>query len=487
MAGLDVPASLTAESWNGKAGGLDKSKSAAKTTLANSLKALQADVKGARWTLLDIDKLGSAKELDDRMKELEAEKKAATEKVGKQIAAVLKAVESCNGKDIDKKAADALKSIKAEAPAQKGAVEAKFSAAIAAVAQKLKTLPKAPAKTPAPTAASPTAAKKAQGMAKTYRKLGLEAIMKARMKPQMKPSRFMVVEFEKSALFYMGMKYDKAKTQEALKALCPNEKFKKTYVDPNSKVIWEKGVLTLVSNKIPPKFATKLTRSSKLILGRGMKIRMRTEAGEAVEPEGAAADEMSEADLKAELAKMAGDADVEEDEDDVSPDSVEDDGDDDQPAAAQAPAQAGTAAKSAGAAAKPAAAAAPANPALATARKQWVDTRTAAKTEIDGLFAEIGKLYGAGQEAQLDAARKTLDTCMNVLGKLDTELDALLVAKDTNERAQKMARARSTADTLINFVQSNKVMTSLDDNEVRKITAAKKITSSLAEVRRALS
>ena len=486
MAGFDLPQSLSAESWNGKASGLDKSKSAAKATLAKDLTQLQNLNKGVRWSLLEIDKLNSAKEMGDRLAELEAEKKAGIDKLGKQLASVLKSVDACNGKDIDKKAADALKTIKADASSQKSAVEARFNSALAALSQKLKTLPKAPAKTPAPTGASPGAAKKAAGMAKTYRKLGLEAIVKARTKPQMKPSRFMVAEFKKSVLFYMGMKYDKAKTTEVLKAMNPNDTFVRTYVDPNSKVIWEKNALTLVSNKIPPKFATRITKASKLVLGKGMKIRMRTETGQAEEPEGAVADEMSEADLKAELAKMAGDPDVDDDdEDDVSPDSLDDNDDDEAPAARTA---APAAAKSApaGAAAKSAGATPAGLQAVAAARIKWVNTRRSAETEINELFAEIGKLYGAGQEVQLDAARNTLKTCMSVLSKLDKELDALVTAKD-NERAQKMARARTTADALIEFVKSNKVMASLDDNEVRKITAAQKLTSSLAEVKAALA
>jgi hypothetical protein len=307
----------------------------------------------------------------------------------------------------------------------------------------------------------------------------------------MKPSRFMVAEFKKSVLFYMGMKYDKAKTTETLKAMNPNDTFVRTYVDPNSKVIWEKNALTLVSNKIPPKFATRMTKSSKLILGRAFKIRMRTESGQADEPEEAAADEMSEAELKAELAKMAGDADIEDDEDDVSVDSVGDDDekDSDAPAAAKKPAP-GAAAKSAaatGPAAKSPAVPAGANRAVETARKQWVDTQKAAKAEIDGLFAEIGKLYGKGQEAQLEAARVTLENCMRALSKLDNELEALLVAKDSDERAQKVTRARNTADALIQFVSSNKVMVNLDENEVRRITAAKKLSSSLAAVKAALN
>jgi hypothetical protein len=271
----------------------------------------------------------------------------------------------------------------------------------------------------------------------------------------------------------------------------PNDTFVRTYVDPNSKVIWEKNALTLVSNKIPPKFATRMTKSSKLILGRAFKIRMRTESGQADEPEEAAADEMSEAELKAELAKMAGDADIEEDEDDVSVDSVGDDDekDSDAPAAAKKPAP-GAGAKSAaatGPAAKSPAVPAGANRAVETARKQWVDTQKAAKAEIDGLFAEIGKLYGKGQEAQLEAARVTLENCMRALSKLDNELEALLVAKDSDERAQKVTRARNTADALIQFVSSNKVMVNLDENEVRRITAAKKLSSSLAAVKAALN
>jgi hypothetical protein len=410
------------------------------------------------------------------MKEIEAEKKAGLDKLGKQLAAVLKSVDACNGKDIDKKSADALKIIKADAGSQKAAAEAKFDSALAALAQKLRSVPKPAAKTPAPAAPAPAAAKKgAAGMAKTYRKLGLEAIVKARTRPQMKPSRFMVAEFKKSVLFYMGMKYDKAKTTETLKAMNPNDTFVRTYVDPNSKVIWEKNALTLVSNKIPPKFATRMTKSSKLILGRAFKIRMRTESGQADEPEEAAADEMSEAELKAELAKMAGDADIEDDEDDFSVDSVGDDDekDSDAPAAAKkhAPGAAAKSAAATGPAAKSPAVPAGANRAVETARKQWVDTQKAAKAEIDGLFAEIGKLYGKGQEAQLEAARVTLENCMRALSKLDNELEALLLAKDSDERAQKVTRARNTADALIQFVSSNKVMVNLDENEVRRITA----------------
>ena len=71
MAGFDLPQSLSAESWNGKAGGLDKSKSAAKATLAKDLSQLQSLNKGVRWNLLEIDKLGSAKEMGDRLAEID--------------------------------------------------------------------------------------------------------------------------------------------------------------------------------------------------------------------------------------------------------------------------------------------------------------------------------------------------------------------------------------------------------------------------------
>ena len=472
MAGFDLPPSLSAESWNSKAAGLDKSKSAARTALGNDLKALQSQTRLVRWDLLDIDKLSVAKEMDDRLKDIDAEKRSALDKLGKQLAAIVKSADACSGKDIDKKAAEALKAIKADAGGQRSAMEARFNAALAALTQKLKTVPKPAAKAPAPApaASAPGAARKAAAMAKTYRKLGLEAIVKARTKPQMKPSRFMVAEFKKSVLFYMGMKYDKAKTTEVLKAMNPGDTFVRTYVDPNSKVIWEKGALTLVSNRIQPKFATRMTRSSKLILGKTMKIRMRTETGEADEPEGVG-EEMSEAELNAELAKMAGDPEVESDEDDVSADTIDDD--EDAPAA-KAPA-------------KPSAAAPPVSPALVNATRKWATTRSSAKKEIDGLFEEIGKLYGAGQEAQLASARKTLDGCMAALAKLDKELAALIATKDKEERTKKTARARSTADQLIEFVRSNKVMANLDKNEVREISAAAKLSSSLAEIKAALA
>ena len=470
MAGFDLPPSLSAESWNSKAAGLDKSKSAARTALGNDLKALQSQTRLVRWGLLEIDKLSVAKEMDDRLKEIDAEKRSALDKLGKQLAAIIKSADACSGKDIDKKAAEALKAIKADAGGQRSAMEARFNAAMASLSQKLKTAPKPVAKAPAPAAAAPGAGRKAAAMAKTYRKLGLEAIVKARTKPQMKPSRFMVAEFKKSVLFYMGMKYDKAKTTEVLKAMNPGDTFVRTYVDPNSKVIWEKGALTLVSNRIQPKFATRMTKSSKIILGKTMKIRMRTETGEADEPEGVG-EEMSEAELNAELAKMAGDPEVESDEDDVSADTIDDD--EDAPAA-KAPA-------------KSSAAAPPISPALVSATRKWATTRSTAKKEIDGLFAEIGKLYGAGQEAQLVSARKTLDGCMEALAKLDKELAALIATKDKEERTKKTARARSTADQLIEFVRSNKVMANLDKNEVREISAAAKLSSSLAEIKAALA
>ena len=221
-----------------------------------------------------------------------------------------------------------------------------------------------------------------------------------------------------------------------------------------------------------------MTKASKLVLGRGMKIRMRTETGPAEEPEGAVADEMSEADLKAELAKMAGDAEVEEDEDDVSPDSLEDDADDERQRARRRGEDAGREERR---------------------RRAGSEPRGGVGTQAVGRHAQGGEgrdrrpvrrdrqALRAGQEAQLEAARKTLENCMTVLSKLDSELDALLVAKDMNDRAQKKARARNTADALIQFVKSNKVMASLDDNEVRKITAAKKLTSSLTEVKAALA
>jgi hypothetical protein len=473
MAAFDLPQSLSAESWNSKAAGLDKSKSAAKATLGNDLKALQNQNKAIRWALLDIDKLNSAREMDDRLKEIDAEKKSALDKLGKQLATIIKSADACNGKDIDKKAAEALKVIKADAGSQKSVMEARFNAAMTSLTQKLKAAPKPAAKTPTP-AAAPGASKKAAGMAKTYRKLGLEAIMKARTKPQMKPSRFMVAEFKKSVLFYMGMKYDKAKTTEVLKAMNPNDTFVRTYVDPNSKVIWEKNALTLVSNKIPPKFATRMTKASKLVLGRGMKIRMRTETGQADEPEEAGVEEMSEAELNAELTKMAGDPEVESDEDDVSADTVDDDDDEEPAPAAKTAAKTGSAAP-------------PLSAALVSASRKWASTRSSAKAEIDGLFAEIGKLYGTGQESQLATARKTLDSCMEALAKLDKELAALISAKDKDERTKKMARARTTADQLIEFVRSNKIMANLDKNEVREISAAAKLSSSLAEVKAALA
>ena len=54
-----------------------------------------------------------------------------------------------NGKDIDKKAAEALKAIKADAGGQKSAMEARFNAAMTSLTQKLKTAPKPAAKPPA--------------------------------------------------------------------------------------------------------------------------------------------------------------------------------------------------------------------------------------------------------------------------------------------------------------------------------------------------
>jgi hypothetical protein len=486
MASFDLPQSLTLGNWNSKAAGLDKSKSAAKSAVDKELGAVQNVHKAIDWSLLEVDKLTSAADIQTRMKDIEAEKKSSLDKLSKQLGVLGKSADdfaSKAGKDVDKKILDAAKAIKSEASSQSASIDARFTSALAALAQKLKTAAaKTPAKTatPASAAASPGAAKKAQATASTYRKLGFEAIMKARTKPQLKPSRFMVVEFKKSVRFYMGMKYDKNKTVETLKAMNPKDAYVRVHLDPNSKVIWEKGALTLVSNKIPLKFAKQMTLACKPLLGKVFKIRMRKESGEVVEADDPEAKEVSDAELAAELAKMPADPEADDDEDSVSDDSMEDEAEEAETASSS------RAAKSAGQGAAAKTAAPAANGALESVRAQWVATRTSAGKEIDKLFGEIGKLYDGSQKAELDKARKTLDTCMNALGTLDGQLDAVLREKDNAKRAQRLSSAKATAQKLSEFVDSHPVMANLDNNEVMAITAAAKLRASLQQVQAAL-
>ncbi len=123
---------------------------------------------------------------------------------------------------------------------------------------------------------------------------------------------------------------------------------------------------------------------------------------------------------------------------------------------------------------------------LAALADTWVKTRDAAIKEVEGLKAEIQKLYPKG-DPSVQAAMKQLDGSVS---KLKVGLDAALkgaAGKAEAQRATLIAAAKSKVADLINHIDSDSVMVNLDDNEVKPISAGAKLRAGLKTLQDALN
>lgn len=456
--------SLTPAYWISQTNGSDKSKESLKTAATTALKTVESQNKDIEWDALDLSKLTVAAELAKRADEL-SKIDEAVGKLAKQVDVAIEAAKKFSKalSAADKKIADTVKSI--ESDGNKLVAEAKSDVATALKTLAAKQAAAAAAQAAKGAAAAPPVDKKALALGMSYRKLALKSMLNARSKPQLKPARFMVVEFKTQVLVYMGLKYDKRMTENAMKALnhakYPDDPFIKTYVDPNSKVIWEKNTLTLVSDRIKTGLATRISKSSKIVMGKTYKIRMRKENGEAVESDNHEAQDVSEADLAKELAAMAPDPEADNDVDSVSADSHEDDDGDKKPAAAAAPID---------------------NKAAVAVRTLWADAQKSATAEVDALLTQIRGLFPKGEHQKaLDDAEHTLRHLMGVFASLDDQLKLVAVQKDKQGQEKYIRDVRNKVDAL-RQLEKHPVMKSLDDNEVHKIRAGATLFAGLDKV-----
>ncbi len=480
MAKFDYPDSLDPSFWDKQKATIAKAPKAPKTNLGDVLKELSRRHGAVAWGDFNAAGVSGAKEVRERMDFVLAEIKAKLGKLVDQAAAAESAAADFiknAGKDFAKeplaaatKVRDAARQYAAQVDVVGNDALSELKAALARAGEKKGG------------GASPDAAK-AKSMAATYRKLGTVAIANARFKPHVKPSRFMVVEFKKSARLYMGMKYDRSLTQRMMIALNPQDTFVRTHVDPMSKVIWEKGKLTLVSNRIPLRLAQRVSLGTKSLLGRAYKVRMRNDKGEIAEGDDPDAKEVSDKELAAELASLPHDEEADNDKDEVAPDSDSDSSDADQATAkgSAASASSATSARSAEAA----------NHDLEALRASWGSTLNAALGDMKGLADAIVGMYPAGQRPkELKGAVEKLQSCMSELrGDLDAALAKAIAAKTADDRAKKVAAAKTSANKILQFVKRDEVMRSLDDHGIEgvaKVSAAARLSATLTQIDAAL-
>lgn len=519
---ISLPLSLAANYWSSKT---SKAKNPPKNKITDSSKTLASQLSSVSWNLFDLGKLDSAAELTKRGEELEAQKKII-EKLVAQAKDLVKEVEQfikAAGKEVDKDVLKAAEAIKSDASGLAEGATKKIDAASKDLKDKLAKAPKAAAK-PVVAAAVPGALSKADAkfIGDRCRK-AIAAAMHA--KPGIKPANFAIIKRAKTVQIVMGSAAEVAKGIAKL-AKPVNGKKPPILKDPKSQVIFEKGVLTLVSDKIPPKFSRLIQLALKAQTGKGPKVRMRKTTGEAEETGGG--DEVNvdmfkvEADvvdakeaaaaksdfdrrwakIKAEVAKampsrsqddkveIAGllkDADSAANKADYidaletleaivaildTTPTAEVEPEDDGPDAAPA-----TSAKGG-------------RNDLAAHRAAWDSTCASAVGEITTLRGKIAAMFSDGsQAAALEKALGTLDMCVKTLenDSLSKQLAAAADPKNATRRDALSATAKQTVAQLRKFVDQHPVMKELDDNEVHKISAAGTVSAKLKEIESALA
>jgi hypothetical protein len=518
---ISLPASLAASYWAAKSA---RAKNPPKNKITESSKTFATQFSSLTLNLCDLAKVVSAADLTKRSDALDAEKKTAEKLVvqAKDVAREVEQFVKAAGKELDKDVAKAAELIKSDASSCAEESKKKIDAALKELKDKLAVATKAGAKPAAAPAAAPALSKAdAKFIGDRCRKAIAAAINN---KAGIKPATFALVKRAKTVQIVMGSASDVAKGIAKL-AKPVNGKKPPVLKDPKSQVIFEKGVITLVSDRIPPKFARQIQLALKLQTGKGPKVRMRKTTGEAeesgggeevnadmfkvdeeaVDPKEAAAAKAdfdrrwakAKADVakalpsrsqeeKVEIAGLLKDADSAAHKSDYIDaletleaildilDTTPIADDEDAPVAAVAKPPPAKDGKSD----------------LAAHRDAWNDTCKSAVGEITTLRGKIAAMFSDGSQADaLKGALGTLDMCVATLKNdvLSKQLAAAADPKNASRRDALAASAKQTVAQLRKFVDQHPVMKELDDNEVHKISAAGTVSAKLKEIENALA
>lgn len=519
---ISLPASLAASYWATKSA---KAKNPPKNKITEASKTFATQFSSLTLNLCDLAKVVSAADLTKRSDALDAEKKTAEKLVvqAKDVAREVEQFVKAAGKELDKDVAKAAELIKSDASSCAEESKKKIDAALKELKDKLAVATKAGARPAAAPAAAPALSKAdAKFIGDRCRKAIAAAITN---KAGIKPATFALVKRAKTVQIVMGSASEVAKGIAKL-AKPVNGKKPPVLKDPKSQVIFEKGVITLVSDKIPPKFARLIQLALKAQTGKGPKVRMRKTTGEAeesgggeevnadmfkvdeeaVDPKEAAAAKAdfdrswakTKADVvkalpsrsqeeKVEIAGLLKDADAAAHKSDyidaletleailgiLDTTPVADDEDDAPVAAVAAPPSAKGGKND-----------------LAAYRGAWNDTCKSAVGEITTLRGKIAAMFSDGSQADaLKGALGTLDMRVATLKNdvLSKQLAAAADPKNASRRDALAASAKQTVAQLRKFVDQHPVMKELDDNEVHKISAAGTVSAKLREIENALA
>lgn len=522
---ISLPASLAASYWATKSA---RAKNPPKNKITESSKTFATQFTSLTLSLCDLAKVVSAADLTKRSDALDAEKKTAEKLVvqAKDLAREVDQFVKAAGKELDKDVAKAAELIKSDASSCAEESKKKIDAALKELKDRLAVATKAGAK-PAAASAAPAPVSKvdAKFIGDRCRKAIAAAINN---KAGIRPATFALVKRAKTVQIVMGSASEVAKGIAKL-AKPVNGKKPPVLKDPKSQVIFEKGVITLVSDRIPPKFARQIQLALKLQTGKGPKVRMRKTTGEAeesgggeevnadmfkvneeaVDPKEAAAAKAdfdrrwakAKADVvkalpsrsqeeKVEIAGLLKDADSAAHKSDyidaletleaildildTTPTADDEDDGDDAPEAAVAAPPSAKGGKND----------------LAAHRDAWNDTCKSAVGEITTLRGKIAAMFSDGSQADaLKGALGTLDMCVATLKNdvLSKQLAAAADPKNASRRDALAASAKQTVAQLRKFVDQHPVMKELDDNEVHKISAAGTVSAKLREIENALA
>ncbi|MEP6739112.1 MAG: hypothetical protein ABJA61_01950 [Caldimonas sp.] len=507
--GIEFPGALAPNVWDKSKQALAKVSKPPATTMPEDLKKSSDRHDDVQWGLFSADKLDTVASVKERQESVEDQIKNKVSKVKSQVESTASNAETfvkvankaaSTDKQFPKDPAIAALAIAKAARAYLTAVDV-FCAATrnalktkldAAMAKEKKAAPAAGAAKPGSGAAESLSKADKKFIGDRCRK-AIAAAMNA--KSGVKPATFALIKRAKGVQIVMGTMPEVAKGIAKL-AKPVNGKKPPVLKDPRSQVIFEKGVLTLVSDKIPPKFSRLIQLALKELINKGPKVRMRRTTGEveesgagedvdadslkvvddAVDPKEAAAAKAdferrwakTKADVtkalpsrspeeKAEIAGYLKDADAAAKKGDYV-DALEpleaivaildttptaDEGDDAGGVSVDG---------------------------LRKAKQGWSDSRKTAVTEITSLVKALLKAFEGEKAQQKDVLKAAgqLGEVSKLLNTVTLEkvLDEALAAKDAAGRARAAQKAKTTLEATRKMLNGNKIISNLDHNEI---------------------
>jgi hypothetical protein len=521
MSAIEIPAELTAATWEKQKTALAKDKAVAAklnpAKLADALKNLAKAAGDVDAGVFDTGGLASAAAADEAMRSLDAAVKGglknlrASAKLAEAAADEFAAAAEKLRKTLQGPSATvAVGAMTAAAAASKAAagfdkqLEKQADAARAEMAAMLAKLKNQEKKS----AAAPVAKGKESKAAKFVRTKALECIRKIKKPtPGAKPWRFLVVKGTPTITVCLLQAVPGGSHEKMLKSLIPKEKAQ-TLRDPKGEVIWEKNAITLVSDRLPSGLAKKMQEWLKKLTKLNAKVRIRKTSGEVEESEDG--EDIPDDLLKADPAELAAKAQAGKDfgkrlggmaaeikaaltgsmpadlkaEIKALVDSITRHGKaqefadaDDDLDALEALLEEADAEGSADSAATPGASADPPAPAngglsvrqLAVARLEWAKQRSHAVGEITRLARTLVQEF-RNEPAQAAQVKKAVQQFQALAGMLkidlENQLDAALGENDPVKRAQLSATAKRTLKEVQALLDKDPLMRELDGNEL---------------------